>query len=153
MSRCVDLRRSMCRLLKIDVSTFGDGCVDLRRPMIDVSTFEDRWLMCRPSKIDSRCVDLRTSMVDVKLGCYTCSIAKYWYYSCMRITPRVCTSVLSLQCGRNRTTSDPDTTDPDWIRIGSGFILPQCRQAFRVDEVTHAHTCIYIYIYIYMYKN
>ena len=41
-SRCVDLRRSMCRLSKIDVSTFGDGCVDLRRPMIDVSTFEDR---------------------------------------------------------------------------------------------------------------
>ena len=25
-----------------NVSTFGDGCVDLRRPMIDVSTFEDR---------------------------------------------------------------------------------------------------------------
>ena len=94
MSRWVDLRRSMCRLSKIDVSTFGDGCVDLRRPMIDVSTFEDRWLMCRPSKIDSRCVDLRTSVVNVKLGCYTCS--KYWYYSCMRITPRVCTSVLSL---------------------------------------------------------
>ena len=51
MSRCVDLRRSMCRLAKIDVSTFGNGCVDLRRPMIsvdlrrsviDVSTFEDR---------------------------------------------------------------------------------------------------------------
>ena len=40
--RCVDLRRSMCRLSKINVSTFGDGCVDLRRPMIDVSTFEDR---------------------------------------------------------------------------------------------------------------
>ena len=64
--RCVDFRRSMCRLSnidvspledrchdvstfgdrcrlsKIDVSTFGDGCVDLRRPMIDVSTFEDR---------------------------------------------------------------------------------------------------------------
>ena len=37
-----DLRRSMRRLSKIDESTFGDGCVDLRRPMIDVSTFEDR---------------------------------------------------------------------------------------------------------------
>ena len=62
MSRCVDLRRSMCRLSKIDVSTFGDGCVDLRRPMIDVSTFEDRWLMCRPSKIDeSMC---RPSNID-----------------------------------------------------------------------------------------
>ena len=42
MSRCVDLRRWMCRLSKIDESTFGDGCVDLRRPMTDVSTFEDR---------------------------------------------------------------------------------------------------------------
>ena len=50
--RCVDFQRSMCRPSKIDVSpfenrchdvlTFGDGCVDLRRPMIDVSTFEDR---------------------------------------------------------------------------------------------------------------
>ena len=49
--RCVDFRRSMCRLSKTDVSTFGDGCVDLRRPIrcvdlrrsvIDVSTFEDR---------------------------------------------------------------------------------------------------------------
>ena len=44
MSRCVDLRRWMCRLSKIDESTFGDGLVDLRRPMTDVS-------MCRPSKI------------------------------------------------------------------------------------------------------
>ena len=34
---CVALRRSV-----IDVSTFRDGCVDLRRPMIDISTFEDR---------------------------------------------------------------------------------------------------------------
>ena len=33
---------TMCRPSEIDVSTFGDGCVDLRRPMIDVSTFEDR---------------------------------------------------------------------------------------------------------------
>ena len=43
--RCVDFRRSMCRLSKID-----DRCVDLRRSAIDVSTFEDR------------CVDLRRSM-------------------------------------------------------------------------------------------
>ena len=42
--RCVDRRRSMymCRLSKIDVSTFGDRRVDLRRSMVDVSTFEDR---------------------------------------------------------------------------------------------------------------
>ena len=51
-NRCVNFRRSMCCPSKIDVSpfevrchdvsTFGDGDVDLRRPMIDVSTFEDR---------------------------------------------------------------------------------------------------------------
>ena len=33
-------------------SIFEDRCVDLRRSMIDVSTFEDRRSMCRPSKID-----------------------------------------------------------------------------------------------------
>ena len=92
-NRCVDFQRST-----IDVSTFEDRCVDFRRSMcrpseIAVSTFEDQWSMCRPSKIDDWCVDLRTSMVDVKLCCYPCS--KHWYYSCMRITPRVCTSVLS----------------------------------------------------------
>ena len=32
---------------------------------IDVSTFEDRGSMCRPSKVDDRCVDLRRSMVVV----------------------------------------------------------------------------------------
>ena len=64
--RCIALRRStidvtMCRPSKIDVSTFGDPSkidnrrVDLRRSVIDVSTFEDRWSMCRPSKIDGRC--------------------------------------------------------------------------------------------------
>ena len=47
-----DLRKSICRLSKIDdrcydVSTFEDRCVDLRRSMcrpseIDVLTFEDR---------------------------------------------------------------------------------------------------------------
>ena len=64
--------------------------------MIDVSIFEDR------------CVGLRRSMVDVKLGCYTCSKNLYYsYISCMRITPRVCTSVLSFNKQkrkfRNRT--------------------------------------------------
>ena len=39
--------------------------VDLRRSMIDVSTFEDRRWMCRPSRIDDRCVDLRRWMIDV----------------------------------------------------------------------------------------
>ena len=60
-----DLRKSMCRLSKIDVATFEDRrsmsrCVDLRRSMcrpseIDVLTFEDRWSMCRSLKIDGRC--------------------------------------------------------------------------------------------------
>ena len=71
----VDFRRSMCRPSEID-----DRCVNLRRSM------------CRPSRIEDRCVGL-PSMIDVKLCCYTCS--KHWYYSCMRISPRVCTSVLS----------------------------------------------------------
>ena len=44
---CVDRRRSMCCRSKID-----DRSVDLRRSVIDVSTFEDRWSMCRPSNID-----------------------------------------------------------------------------------------------------
>ena len=69
--RCVDLRRSM--------STFGDRCVDLRRSMVDVS-------MCRPSKIDGRC-EIRLLYLLKTL---------ILYISCMRITPRVCTSVLSL---------------------------------------------------------
>ena len=51
-NRCVDFRRSMWRLSKIDVSPFEDRrsmsrCADLRRSMyrpseIDVLTFEDR---------------------------------------------------------------------------------------------------------------
>ena len=74
MSRCVDLRRSMCRPSEIDVLTFEDRCVDLRRSM------------CRPSKIDGRC-EIRLLYLLKTL---------ILYISCMRITPRVCTSVLSL---------------------------------------------------------
>ena len=94
--RCIAFRRStidvtMCRPSKIDVSTFGDRCVDLRRSMcrpseIDVLTFEDRWSMCRPSNIDGRC-EIRLLYLLKTL---------ILYISCMRITPRVCTSVLSL---------------------------------------------------------
>ena len=62
--RCVHFRRSMCRVLKIDVSTFEDRCVDLPRSMIDVLTFGDR------------CVDLRGSKIDVKLCCYTSDAQK-----------------------------------------------------------------------------
>ena len=99
-NRCGDFRRLMWRLSKIDVSpfedrrhdvsTFEDRCVDLRRSMcqpseIDVLTFEDRWSMCRPSKIDGRC-EIRLLYLLKTL---------ILYISCMRITPRVCTSVLS----------------------------------------------------------
>ena len=130
--RCVDFRRSMCRPSKIDVtmcrpseidvSTFEDRCVNLRRWMCwpsktDVSTFDDRWLMCWPSKIDSRCVDLRTSMVDAQLGCYTCS--KYWYYSCMRIMPRVCTSVLSFYM-----CSIPSLLSAEWTHDFACVLIP-----------------------------
>ena len=100
-NRCGDFRRSMWRLSKIDVSPFEDRrlmsrCVDLRRSMcrpseIDVLTFEDRCvdlqrLMCRPSKIDGRCEIRLLYLLKTLL----------LYISCMRITPRVCTSVLSL---------------------------------------------------------
>ena len=58
-------------------SIFEDRCVDFRRSMIDVSTFEDRGHdvstfgdRCRLSKIDvstfgDGCVDLRRPMIDV----------------------------------------------------------------------------------------
>ena len=90
--RLIDV--TMCRPSKIDVSTFEDRCVDLRRSMcrpseIDVLTFEDRWSMCRPSKIDGRC-EIRLLYLLKTL---------ILYISCMRITPRVCTSVLSLTLG------------------------------------------------------
>ena len=93
----------MCRPSKIDVSTFEDRCVDLRRSMcrpseIDVLTFEDRWSMCRPSKIDGRCVIRLLYLLKTLI----------LYISCMRITPRVCTSVLSFNlcvfaCGHQCT--------------------------------------------------
>ena len=41
-------------------SIFEDRCVDFRRSMIDVSTFEDRYVALRISM--SRYVDLRRSM-------------------------------------------------------------------------------------------
>ena len=109
--RCVDFRRSMW---------FGDRCGDLRRSTIDVSTFEDQRSMCRPSKIDvstfrNRCVDLQRSMIDVLTIEDQCSMCRpsRIHGRCeimllhllknidtivvyMRITPRVCTSVLSL---------------------------------------------------------
>ena len=49
-------------------------------------TFDDRWSMCRPSKNDGRC-EIRLLYLLKTL---------ILYISCMRITPRVCTSVLSL---------------------------------------------------------
>ena len=86
-NRCGDFRRSMWRLSKIDVSPFED----VSPSEIDVLTFEDRCVdlrrsMCRPSKIDGRC-EIRLLYLLKTL---------ILYISCMRITPRVCTSVLSL---------------------------------------------------------
>ena len=89
MSRCVDLRRSMCRPSEIDVSTFEDRRVDLRISVIDMSIFKDRWSMCRPSKINGR-REIRLLYLLKTL---------ILYISCMRITPSVCTSVLSLCIG------------------------------------------------------
>ena len=89
--RCIAFRRStidvtMCRPSKIDVSTFGDRMC--RPSEIDVLTFEDRWSMCRPSKIDGRC-EIRLLYLLKTL---------ILYISCMRITPRVCTSGFHLNC-------------------------------------------------------
>ena len=53
--------------------------------------------MCRPSKIDSRCVDLRCEIRLLQLLAQNIDTN----YSCMRISPRVCTSVLSLLCWFN----------------------------------------------------
>ena len=90
-----DLRKSMWRLSKIDVATFEDRCIAFRRSTMDVT-------MCRPSKIDvstfgDRCVDLRRSMIDGRCEIRLLYLLKtlILYISCMRITPRVCTSVLS----------------------------------------------------------
>ena len=63
----LSVRSFHLRSSKTDVSTFedrrsmcrpskiDDRCVDLRTWMIDVPTFEDRWSLCRPSKTDDRC--------------------------------------------------------------------------------------------------
>ena len=48
-----DLRKSMWRLSKIGVATFEDRCIAFRRSTIDVK-------MCRPSEID-----VRRLMIDV----------------------------------------------------------------------------------------
>ena len=52
--------------------------------------------MCRPSKIDGRCVDLRRPIDDRCEIMLLYLLKTLMVYSCMRITPRVCTSVLSL---------------------------------------------------------
>ena len=60
-----DLRRSMRRLSKIEMSTFEDRCVAVRRSMCRPSMVDVT--MCRPSEIDvstfeDQCVDLRIWM-------------------------------------------------------------------------------------------
>ena len=56
-NRCVDFRRSMCRLSKIDMSPFEDRVSPFEDRCYDVSTFGDRCVdfrrsMCRPSEVD-----------------------------------------------------------------------------------------------------
>ena len=67
--RCVDFRRTMCRLSNIGVALRSqDRCVALRRSMSRCVDF--RRSMCLLSKIDMStfgdgCVDLRRPMMDV----------------------------------------------------------------------------------------
>ena len=62
-----DLRKSMCRLSKIDVATFEDRCTPFEDRRSMSRCVDLRRSMCRPSEIDvstfgDRCVDLRRSM-------------------------------------------------------------------------------------------
>ena len=66
--QCVNFRRSMIDVSKIDVSPFEDRCVALRRSMSQCVDL--RRSMCRLSKIDvstfkDGCVDLRRPIIDV----------------------------------------------------------------------------------------
>ena len=55
-----DLRKSMCRFSKIDVSTFEDRCGDFGRSMYRPSKIDDR---CHDVlTFEDRCIDLRRSM-------------------------------------------------------------------------------------------
>ena len=84
-------------------SIFENQCVDFRRSMwrlskIDVSPFEDRWSMCRPSKIDGRCEIrllylLKTLAVcklrrGFALQCFHC-ICPVCMYVCMCVCPLI----------------------------------------------------------------
>ena len=62
--RCGQYSLTECRC---DLSVFNLRRSMCRPSKIDVSTFEDRRSMCQPSRIDDRCVNLRGSMIDVKL--------------------------------------------------------------------------------------
>ena len=63
--RCGQYSVTNCRYVgaMFPPSIFEDRCVDLRRWMIDVPTFEDRWSMCRPSKTVDRCEIIDTIVV------------------------------------------------------------------------------------------
>ena len=71
MLRCVDLRRWMCRLSKNDESTFGDGCVDLRRPMTMehgcYRTIDLRRSTHQSPIFEGRHIDHRSSKVDASI--------------------------------------------------------------------------------------
>ena len=120
----VDDIRWRCRC---DVSTFSLLCVELRKSIVDVSTFEDP-------------IDVKLAML-LHLPGRRSRIRSVWIllfnmllYSCTRITPRVCTLVLfiiivifaenaSFTCKLRRhllalmalTTPKPQNTDTNGI--------------------------------------
>ena len=55
-------------------SRIDDRCVDLRRWMIDVPTFEDRWSLCLPSKIDDRCEIMCATLAQNIDGIVVCEL-------------------------------------------------------------------------------
>ena len=87
------------RSSKIDVSTFedrrsmcrpskiDDRCVDLRRWMIDVPTFEDRWSLCRPSKTDDRCeIMLLHLLKTLMVAIVVCKLRRRFALQCFHLS-------------------------------------------------------------------
>ena len=96
-----DLQRSMCRPLKIDVLTFedrrsmcrpsriDDRCVDLRRWMIDVPTFEDWWPLCRSRRRWSMWNYVATLAQNID-GIVVCELRRGFALQCFHCSCPVC---------------------------------------------------------------
>ena len=78
---CVNFRRSMSRPSEMDVLTF-----------------EDWWPMCRPSKIGDWCVDHRRSIVDVSTFEHRCETRLLYLLKILILTIAVCELRFALQC-------------------------------------------------------